>query len=286
MFKKGLSCDLYSIALGGEVFSINETKTDDITLPNNRKGKDNRNFPSPPPGSITMMSRLKDAEAVKAMENTVRDVNIALVNELAKISDAIGLDVIDIINGMSTKPFGKGPYFPGVGVGGHCIAVDPEWLKSASERAGYLPGFIQLSRDTNNGMPEYIFSKLSKLLNERKLPLNGTVVSVFGVAYKKNIADTRESPFFSLKKLLLESGAEIKVFDSEISVENNCLSIEECLAASKAVVIVTDHSSIVRHLNSIDLKSLGIEVIVDGRNCLDVERYVDADMAVYRIGRN
>ena len=142
------------------------------------------------------MSRLKDAEAVKAMENTVRDVNIALVNELAKISDAIGLDVIDIINGMSTKPFGKGPYFPGVGVGGHCIAVDPEWLKSASERAGYLPGFIQLSRDTNNGMPEYIFSKLSKLLNERKLPLNGTVVSVFGVAYKKNIADTRESPFF------------------------------------------------------------------------------------------
>ena len=120
---------------------------------------------------------------------------------------------------------------------------------------------------------------------KEKLPLNGTVVSVFGVAYKKNVTDTRESPF-SLKKLLLESGAEIKVFDSEISVENNCLSIEECLAASKAVVIVTDHSSIVRHLNSIDLKSLGIEVIVDGRNCLDVERYVDNDMAVYRIGRN
>ena len=161
MFKKGveLAADLYSIALGGEVFGINETKTDDITLPNNRKGKDNRNFPSPPPGSITMMSRLKDAEAVKAMENTVRDVNIALVNELAKISDAIGLDVIDIINGMSTKPFGKGPYFPGVGVGGHCIAVDPEWLKSASERAGYLPGFIQLSRDTNIIGCRSIFSR-------------------------------------------------------------------------------------------------------------------------------
>ena len=100
------------------------------------------------------------------------------------------------------------------------------------------------------------------------------------------IIDTGTSNIRSVFYALKESGAEIKVFDSEISVENNCLSIEECLAASKAVVIVTDHSSIVHHLNSIDLKSLGIEVIVDGRNCLDVERYVDADMAVYRIGRN
>ena len=90
------------------------------------------------------METIRDAEAVKAMENTVRDVNIAFVNELAKISTALELDVVDIIDGMATKPFGKGPYYPGIGVGGHCIAVDPEWLKSASFRAGYFPEIINL----------------------------------------------------------------------------------------------------------------------------------------------
>ena len=88
-----------------------------------------------PLGSVTRMHSIRDAEAVKAMENTVRDVNIAFVNELAKISDVLELDVVDIIDGMATKPFGKGPFYPGVGVGGHCIAVDPEWLKAASKES-------------------------------------------------------------------------------------------------------------------------------------------------------
>jgi UDP-N-acetyl-D-glucosamine dehydrogenase len=238
-----------------------------------------------PLGSITKMHSIRDAEAVKAMENTVRDVNIAFVNELAKISDVLDLDVVDIIDGMATKPFGKGPFYPGVGVGGHCIAVDPEWLKAASKRAGYMPEMIQLARMTNNGMPEYTVSILQDLLNEKGHPIKGTRIAVLGVAYKCNVDDPRESPFYKLRDILLKKGAVLSIFDSWVTSENTAGSVEECIDGAKAIVIVTEHSDVIEKLSDIQLGDSGIEVVVDGRNCLDGDLIKKQNVLYRGIGR-
>ena len=231
------------------------------------------------------MRSIRDAEAVKAMENTVRDVNIAFVNELAKISDVLELDVVDIIDGMATKPFGKGPFYPGVGVGGHCIAVDPEWLKAASRRAGYMPEIIQLARATNKSMPAYTVSVLQDLLNERGYPLKGTRIAVFGVAYKKNVDDPRESPFYDLRDLLRKKGADLGVYDSWVTSENTVNSIDACLDGAKAVIVVTEHSDVVEKLSAANFGEIGIKVVIDGRNCLDGDRIREQNVLYRGIGR-
>jgi len=155
------AAEFYSKLLGGKIIHVKDIKKE---LSPKFKLDDQGNLKSKfvPMGSIALMESIRDAEAVKAMENTVRDVNIAFVNELAKISAALELDVVDIIDGMATKPFGKGPFYPGIGVGGHCIAVDPEWLKTASFKAGYFPEIINIARNTNNHMPNFSMSSLQK----------------------------------------------------------------------------------------------------------------------------
>ena len=235
-----------------------------------------------PLGSITKMNSIRDAEAVKAMENTVRDVNIAFVNELAKISDVLNLDVVDIINGMSTKPFGKGPFFPGIGVGGHCIAVDPEWLKAASMKAGFFPNLIQMSRDTNNSMPDYAVNLLKKrLLNEFK----ESKICVFGVTYKGNIDDPRESPFFEVKKILEINEIVFDVFDPLYTGENTVNSFEEALKDKLGILLVTDHSLFKETLIPEYLKEHGIKFVIDGRNCLD-KKGIEKEGIIYQgLGR-
>ena len=273
----------YASILGGEVLDVRDIRS--ALRPKFVATADGYTTASIPMGSVTKMRSIRDAEAVKAMENTVRDVNIAFVNELAKISDVLDLDVVDIIDGMSTKPFGKGPFFPGVGVGGHCIAVDPEWLKAASKKAGYMPEIIQLSRLTNNGMPGYTASLLQDALNDCGYPLKGTKVAVIGVAYKKNVDDPRESPFYDVRKLLENKGVELNVFDSWVDSENTVASLDEAISDAKAILIVTDHDDAIQHLNRADLGSLPVEVIIDGRNCLDGDK-VSAQGVLYRsIGR-
>ena len=284
--EKGLkqAAEFYASILGGGIFDVRSIKSSmypKFSL-NNDCGL---NVSQVPLGSVTMMRSIRDAEAVKAMENTVRDVNIAFVNELAKISDVMGLDVVDIIDGMATKPFGKGPFYPGVGVGGHCIAVDPEWLKAASKKAGYMPEMIQLARSTNNGMPEYTVSLMQNMLNDRGLPLKGTQVLVLGVAYKKNVDDLRESPFYEVKELLEKKGANVDVFDSWISIENTVKSLDEGLKKAKAVLIVTEHSDVISELKSKDLEHLPLEVLVDGRNCLKAEDIRSQGVLYSGIGR-
>jgi len=278
------AAEFYSSILGGGVLDVRKVKSG--LSPKFSVAEDGSlKISQVPLGSVTMMRSIRDAEAVKAMENTVRDVNIAFVNELAKISDVLELDVVDIIDGMATKPFGKGPFYPGVGVGGHCIAVDPEWLKAASKRAGYMPEIIQLARMTNNGMPEYTVSVLQDLLNDRGYPLKGTKVAVLGVAYKKNVDDPRESPFYEVRELLLKKGAELNVYDSWVNYENTVESLDQAIADAQAILIVTEHSDVIKELKSVDLKSLPVEVIVDGRNCLDAES-INRQGVLYRgIGR-
>ena len=168
------AAEFYAAILNGKIFDVRGFRKS--LQPKFSLVDGDLRISQPSMGSVTKMRSIRDAEAVKAMENTVRDVNIAFVNELAKISDVLNLDVIDIIDGMSTKPFGKGPFYPGVGVGGHCVAVDPEWLKAASKKAGYIPEMIELSRMTNNSMPAYAVALLQDLLKENlnkssRLPL-------------------------------------------------------------------------------------------------------------------
>jgi len=278
-----LAAEFYASILGGDIFDVREVKQS--LYPKFRETEYGLHISQVPLGSVTKMHSIRDAEAVKAMENTVRDVNIAFVNELAKISDALELDVVDIIDGMATKPFGKGPFYPGVGVGGHCIAVDPEWLKAASKKAGYMPEMIQLARMTNNGMPAYTVSVLQDLLNERGYPLKGTAIAVFGVAYKKDVDDPRESPFYDLRDLLLKKGALLNVFDSWVTCENTVDSIDECFAGARAVVIVTEHSDVIARLDNSDLSNTSIEVVIDGRNALDGARIRQQDILYRGIGR-
>ena len=261
------AAEFYASILGGVIFDVREIKQS--LYPRFRETEQGLHVAQVPLGSVTKMHSIRDAEAVKAMENTVRDVNIAFVNELAKISDVLDLDVVDIIDGMATKPFGKGPFYPGVGVGGHCIAVDPEWLKAASKKAGYFPEIIELARQTNRGMPEFTGSLLQDLLNERGYPLKDTVVAVLGVSYKRNVDDPRESPFFDLREHLLKKGAILNVYDSWYAKENTVHSLDDCLQQAKALVIVTEHGDMIEELAGYDLAARGIEVVVDGRNCLD-----------------
>jgi len=279
------AADFYISILGGELFDVRDIRKNmrpKVFATNSKSGYETSKIPL---GSVTMMRSIRDAEAVKAMENTVRDVNIAFVNELAKISDVLNLDVVDVIDGMSTKPFGKGPFFPGAGVGGHCIAVDPEWLKDAAKKAGYMPEIIQLSRNTNNGMPEYAVSLLQDALNDKGHPINGTKIAILGVAYKKNVDDARESPFFEIRKLLEDKGAELSVYDSWINLENTADTLNGALQDCKAIFIATDHDDCIEQLKKLNIAKLGIEVVVDGRNCLPSDLLIKQGILYRGIGR-
>ena len=280
-----VAAEFYVSILGGELFDVRNVRKNlrpKISAANTGSGYETAKVPL---GSVTMMRSIRDAEAVKAMENTVRDVNIAFVNELAKISDVLNLDVVDVIDGMSTKPFGKGPFFPGTGVGGHCIAVDPEWLKDASKKAGYMPEIIQLARNTNNSMPDYAVSLLQDALNEKGYPIKGAKIAVLGVAYKKNVDDARESPFFEIRKLLEDKGAKLSIYDSWIAAHNTASSLEEALKDSKAIFIVTDHDDCIDELKEFKLNELGVQVVIDGRNCLDSGLLAKENILYRGIGR-
>ncbi len=230
------------------------------------------------------MESIRDAEAVKVMENTVRDVNIAFVNELAKISDVLKLNVVDIIDGMWTKPFGKGPFYPGIGVGGHCIAVDPEWLKTAAVRAGYIPQIIQLARATNNGMPSYAISVLEKAAERAGLALNKVKVLLLGVSYKPNVADPRESPVYAVRDLLEDKGVSVLTYDNCYEAENTVFDLYSGLEQSDAVILITDHSELVSQLRKTNFKKFELKVFIDGRNCLSADLFKDCEIIYQGIG--
>jgi UDP-N-acetyl-D-glucosamine dehydrogenase len=278
-----LAAKFYSSILGGKIFDVKSIRSN--LRPKFEKTADGFKSGEIPLGSVVVMNSIRDAEAVKAMENTVRDVNIAFVNELAKVSDVLGLNVVDIIDGMSSKPFGKGPFYPGIGVGGHCIAVDPEWLKSASIKAGYFPELIQLARSTNNSMPRYAVELLQDALNDCGLPISGTKIAILGVSYKKNVSDSRESPFYDVRNQLVTKGANLAIYDSWVEHENSASSILEAIKGATAIVIVTDHDDVVRTLTHIDLKACGVKVLIDGRNCVERKRVESQGIKYRGIGR-
>ena len=198
---------------------------------------------------IRTVSSSRTAEMVKLLENTFRSVNIGLINEVALICDRMDLDVWEIIDAAATKPFGFMPFYPGPGTGGHCIPVDPHYLSWKAQKYQYHARFIELASEINNEMPRYVVEKISHALNLQRKALNGSKLLILGVAYKKDVGDTRESPALEVIRLILDKKAEFIYHDPY--VENLALDSEttyhsEPLTAhlvrnADCVVILTDH---------------------------------------------
>lgn len=197
---------------------------------------------------IIGVSNARTAEMVKLLENTFRAVNIALVNEMAMMCDALGIDIWEVIDSARTKPFGFMPFYPGPGLGGHCIPVDPVYLSWKMKTLNYTARFIELARTINSSMPRYVVEKMADALNEKKKSIQGSKILLLGITYKKDISDIRESPALDIISLLLKKGAEVCFSDpyiKQLEVEEKimqCYPITEDISVFDLVAIITDHS--------------------------------------------
>lgn len=200
---------------------------------------------------VVPVSSTKAAEMTKLLENIHRAVNIGLVNEMKIVADRMGIDIFEVVDAAATKPFGFTPYYPGPGLGGHCIPIDPFYLTWKAREYGLHTRFIELSGEVNRGMPEYVVGKLMDGLNQHGKPLKGSRVLVLGIAYKKNVDDMRESPSVEIMELIEAKGAEVRYSDPHVPVfpkmrehHFDLSSVElnaESLAGFDAVVLATDH---------------------------------------------
>lgn len=212
---------------------------------------------------VVPVSSMEVAEACKILENTYRAVNIALVNELKTLYDRMGIDVWEVIDAAKTKPFGYQAFYPGPGLGGHCIPIDPFYLTWLARRHGLTTRFIELAGEVNTRMPEYVVGRVAEFLNEQSKPLRGSRICLLGMAYKKDVDDPRESPSFALFDLLRARGATVTYNDPHIprlprmrhhdvpEMTSQDLT-PQFLASQDCVLIATDHSAydyeqIVRH---------------------------------------
>lgn len=200
---------------------------------------------------VTIVSSSKTAEMVKLLENTFRSVNIGLVNEIALMCDKLGINVWEVIEAAKTKPFGFMPFYPGPGLGGHCIPIDPLYLSWKARVHGFEARFIELADMVNSYMPEYIVKRTAEILNRFKKPLSGSKVLVIGVSYKKDVNDTRESPAMEIIRHLKKEGADVFYFDPYVpEIRLDAESIKSVSWNPKSfkdkdcVIIITDHSSI------------------------------------------
>jgi UDP-N-acetyl-D-glucosamine dehydrogenase len=224
---------------------------------------------------VVPVSSCRAAEATKLLENIFRSVNIALVNELKVVYDAMGIDVWEVINAAKTKPFGYMAFYPGPGLGGHCIPIDPFYLTWKAREYGRATRFIELAGEINTSMPEYVVRKLSDALNTRRKPLNGSKVLLVGLAYKANVDDDRESPGYVLMDMLKDAGAEVSYYDPYIPVVRltrehphwaGLKSIawdEKVIREFDAVLIATSHAN-VDHQQLADWSQL----VIDTRNAI------------------
>jgi UDP-N-acetyl-D-glucosamine dehydrogenase len=217
---------------------------------------------------VVPVSSTQVAEMVKLLENTFRLINIGLANEIALMCDRIGINVWEVIDAAATKPFGFMPFYPGPGLGGHCIPIDPFYLSWKTKQAGIEARFIDLAGYINGQMPHFVLSKVQNALNDNAKPLKGSRVHLMGVAYKRNIDDVRESPALDLLLLLRQRGSLVSYTDPyvpELRLDGIDLKSEAQAKAASAdcVVIVTDHAAF-------DYEALmkQASLIVDTRNAL------------------
>jgi UDP-N-acetyl-D-glucosamine dehydrogenase len=219
---------------------------------------------------VVTVEGTRTAEMVKLLENTFRMVNIGLVNELAMMCGKMGIDIWSVIDAAKTKPFGFMPFYPGPGLGGHCIPIDPFYFSWKAKQYGLEPRFIETAGYVNAQMPHYVVRKIQDALNVNRKCLNGASIHLIGMAYKKDIDDVRESPAIDVAHLLVKEGANISYFDPYIpTVHVNGHTFEsvsgcEDYTSYDCVVILTDHSNI-------DYRQVFDEakLIVDTRNAMN-----------------
>jgi len=228
--------------------------------------------------NVHPVSSARVAEAAKLLENTFRAVNIGMANEMARLCYALGIDTWEVIRAAATKPFGFMPFYPGPGIGGHCIPLDPHYLSWKARQHGFDSRFISLAEEVNSRMPDHVVTLIADGLNDERKSLKGARVLLLGVAYKKDINDVRESPALSIIDRLRAKGADVRYHDEYVSeirfddahtdstgepLQSVALADDE-LKAADCVVIVTDHST-VDYERVCQLSTL----IVDTRNAID-----------------
>jgi UDP-N-acetyl-D-glucosamine dehydrogenase len=200
--------------------------------------------------TVVPVSSTRVAEMVKLLENTFRAVNIGLVNEIAQMSHKMDIDVWEVIEAAKTKPFGFMPFYPGPGLGGHCIPIDPFYLSWKARQSGFECRFIELAGQVNGSMPEYVVERVTDALNEVRKAVNGSRIHIYGVAYKRDVGDMRESPALDIIELLTRRGAEISYSDPWVPALKEGGHSFEAVPEAEAlrlrpdcVVICTDHSA-------------------------------------------
>jgi UDP-N-acetyl-D-glucosamine dehydrogenase len=224
--------------------------------------------------TIVPVSSPQAAEMVKLLENTFRMVNIGLVNEIALMCDRLGLDVWEVVKAAATKPFGFMPFYPGPGLGGHCIPIDPFYLSWKAKQTGFDPRFIELAGQINGGMPHFVVEKIADALNRHQKSINGSTVLILGIAYKRDIDDMRESPSLDVMALLHQKGAHVRYADPYVpalaarawhggfDMQTEPLT-PAALAEADCVAILTEHRSV-----DYDLVLHSSRLIVDTRNAI------------------
>src|SRR3954454_21869783 len=216
----------------------------------------------------------REAETAKLLENTYRHVNIALVNEMARFCHELGIDLWDVIRAASTKPFGFQAFYPGPGVGGHCIPIDPNYLSyNVPAKLGYPFRFVELAQEINAGMPQYVVRRLQDLLNEQAKSLRGARVLLLGVTYKPDIADQRESPAKPLAQQLMAKGADVIYHDPHVedwrvggTSAERADDLEAELAKADVSVLLQNHSSYY-----LDALAAGARLLFDTRGKVNAE---------------
>jgi UDP-N-acetyl-D-glucosamine dehydrogenase len=220
------------------------------------------------------VSSTRVAEMVKLLENTFRAVNIGLVNELAQMCDKLQIDVWEVVDAAATKPFGFMPFYPGPGLGGHCIPIDPFYLSWKAKQNGFDPRFIELAGHINGAMPHFVVDKIAEALNSRRKPINGSSILVAGIAYKRDIDDMRESPALDVMHLLQERGAKLAYSDPYVpalaathwpgAVDMTSVALSaETVAQYDCVAILTEHRAF-----DYAMLAASADLIVDTRNAV------------------
>ena len=234
---------------------------------------------------VSELSSIEAAEATKLLENIFRDVNIALVNELAKIYPKFGLDVFEIINAAKTKPFAYMPHYPGAGVGGECIPVDTWYLISQAEKLGIDSKLMKTARMVNDSMPEYVIELLEEELKKIDRKIDSSKVTVLGLCYKKNIPDIRLSPTFPLLEKLATKNVETIICDpvyEGIKSPINLTPISEAFKDSDVIILMTDHDDF-KKIDFVKIKNeMKSHIIIDGRNLFKDKKLKELGF-VYRV---
>jgi nucleotide sugar dehydrogenase len=241
---------------------------------------------------VVIVKDIKTAEMAKIIENTQRDLNIALMNEIALICERIGIDIMDVIDAAATK-WNFNVYYPGAGVGGHCLPKDPWYLVKAAERLGYHAQVITAGRRVNDYMPHHMFEMLLKAMNETNQSIKGSTIVVLGLSYKENVGDTRNSPALGLVRDIKEMGGIVRAVDPyvdektakrEFGVDEHIRKIDDVANGADAIVVVTAHKEF-KSLNLAKLrKRMRTPIIIDGRRVVDKKKAIRLGFTCKNIG--